>query len=180
MIPLPRLGQRALDEIGIPGTVALALLVASLAFLQWTIKPLERESLRLDAELARMSTRGAPRDSGFVRAASINDKVARFYRFFEHEETTTDWLARLHGIGESVGVRVRSAEYRLLPTRSRIDRYEISLPVSGTYAQVRAFVDNALNEIPVLSVDQVSLQRKRVGDAQIEANVVLTLYLLQP
>ena len=38
-------------------------------------------------------------------------------------------------------------------------RYEIVLPVAGSYAQIRDFLKRALAEIPVLSVDQLTLKR---------------------
>ena len=179
MTVLSRIGQRLRNELGTLGLAAVVLLAASLAFLHGVIRPLEEESARLDAKLDRMGGTRRAGGSPFVRTAAAEDKVARFYRFFTREESATDWLARIQNIGEQVGVRMRSADYRLDPTRSRLDRYQISFPVAGTYAQVRAFIENALNDIPVLSLDRVTLRRKRVGDPQVEADVVMTLYLLR-
>ncbi len=102
----------------------------------------------------------------------------RFNRFFSHEEPITDLLARLHEISRNAGVELRTGEYSLRkPEGSRLGQYQITLPVAGNYTQIRAFAENALLEIPTLSLDQISFRRKRVSDAQIEAEIRMTLYL---
>jgi hypothetical protein len=62
----------------------------------------------------------------------------------------------------------------------RMARYEIKLPVSGNYAQIRSFLQNALAEIPVLSLDEVKFKRERASDASVQADLRLTLYLVNP
>jgi hypothetical protein len=52
--------------------------------------------------------------------------------------------------------------------------------VSGSYAEVRAFLENALDQVPVLVLDHVSMRRKRIADPQVEAEVRFTLFLRQP
>ena len=59
-------------------------------------------------------------------------------------------------------------------------RYEITLPLTGSYSQIRSFLKNALAEIPVLSLDQVNLKKDRPGDGPVNADVRMTLHLLQP
>lgn len=171
--------RRFFDGLGLIDTAALALLLASLAFLHWVIQPAEQRLKQLDARLAQAEELKHPLAPAFVRTSKANDKVARFYRFFERQESTTDWLAKLYDIGEARGVRMRSADYHLSAAPGNLGRYQLSFPVTGTYAQIRAFIETALDEIPVLSLDQVSLRRKHVTDLQVEAEVVVTLYLLR-
>jgi Tfp pilus assembly protein PilO len=101
-------------------------------------------------------------------------EVAAVYDFLQKGEDTTDWLAKLHGIGTATGVQLRSASYRTQQTEgARIERYEIVLPVSGSYAQIRDFLKRALVEIPVMSLDSLSLKRKDDG---IQAQMRLTIH----
>ncbi len=165
-------------ELGVLGTVSLALLAAALAFFFWVLAPLEAQGERLDRRLTEKARVGV-REANPIRAASPGGKVAAFYQFFEREEATIEWLAKLYAIGKAVGVELRAAEYRLVETRQRLVRYEIVLPLSGSYSQVRAFLENALNEIPIASLDQVNLHRKRANDPQVEAEARLTLHLLE-
>lgn len=169
---------RIRDELGELGAISLALLGAAFAFYLWVLAPLEAQSERLDWRLAEKA-RGGINGPSAIRAASPAGKVAAFYRFFEREERTIEWLAKLYAIGKEVGVELRTAEYRLTETRQRLARYEIVLPLTGSSSQVRAFLENVLNEIPIASLDQVNLRRKRASDAQVEAEARLTLHLLE-
>ena len=62
----------------------------------------------------------------------------------------------------------------------RIERFEIVLPVTGTYGQLRAFLKRALGEIPVLSLDQMTLKRQSRNDAEVQAELKMTLHLVKP
>ena len=112
--------------------------------------------------------------------------MAQVYGFLEKPEQTTDWLAKLHGIGTATGVHLRQASYKTQPAEGRIVRYEIVLPVAGTYPQIRDFLKRSLAEIPVLSVDQLTLKRENGNSAgngtapgQVQAELRLTLHMVK-
>ena len=101
------------------------------------------------------------------------------YQHLAKEETTTDWLAKLHGIGAATGVQFRSASYKTLDAEGRLVRYEIVLPVSGSYGQIRDFMKRALAEIPVMSVDQVTLKKAERKGGTLQADLRLTLHMVK-
>lgn len=170
---------RLREELGALGLAALAVLAIALVFFLVAVKPLEESLVRIDRELRDAARRGAP---GYVKTANARDpasKLVDFYALFKSEEGKAVWLARINGIATASGLELRSAEYRLADSAGRIERYEITLPVVGTYAQVWTFLESALVEIPTLSLDRVSLRRKSVGEPRAEAEVSLTLHLLK-
>jgi hypothetical protein len=162
--------KRLLDHIGLAGLAAIALLAAALAFSNLVVKPLQDKSLLLQDRVSRK----AP-----AAALPGAEKVAAVYQFLEKPEETTDWLAKLHGIGAATGVRLKSASYRTQKTEGRIVRYEIVLPVAGSYTQIRDFLKRSLAEIPVLSVDQLTLKREARSDGTIQAEMRLTLHMVK-
>ena len=172
--------RRLRDELGMAGLVALGLLASAVLFLLFVLRPLEARNELLARQLARAASPGSTSDGRLVSAAAPAARLAAFYQFFDAKQETTDWLAELYGIGKAAGVELRSAEYRLQKTGTRLERYEIALPLTGSYAQVRAFLENALIAIPALSLDRVKFHRKRPDDALVEAEVRLTLYLANP
>ncbi len=172
--------RRLRDELGVAGLVALGLLAGAVLFLLFVLRPLEARNELLARQLAGVVSPGSATDERLVRAAAPAARLAAFYQFFEAKQETTDRLAELYGIGKAAGVELRSAEYRLQKTGTRIERYEIALPLTGSYAQVRAFLENALIAIPALSLDRVKFHRKRPDDTLVEAEVRLTLYLANP
>jgi len=78
------------------------------------------------------------------------------------------------------GIELQSARYATPQAGGRIARYEIVLPVSGSYAQIRDFLKRALAEIPVLSLDQMALKRDNRTDGTVAAELHLTLHLVRP
>jgi hypothetical protein len=165
--------KRIREELGSSGTAAVVLLVGCVLFLFMVLQPLQQRSARLDEHLVGSQ-------SASPSSQSAEDRLSAFYRFFDRPEQATDWLARLSQIGQSVGLELRSAEYKTFATQTRIERYEISLPVTGTYQQVRLFLQKALHDIPVLSLDQVSFKRSASDQNLVDAQLRLTLHMVKP
>jgi len=76
-------------------------------------------------------------------------------------------------------VQVKSASYKTQKTEARIERYEIVLPVAGSYGQIRDFLKRSLAEIPVLSLDQLTLKREGKNENQLQAEMRLTLHMVK-
>ncbi len=163
------------EKLGGMALFAIGLLAAGLVFLGVVVKPLEARLERLDARATKESR--AATDS--TRRGTPSAKLAAFYGYFDRTEIQVEWLAKLYGSAHGAGLELRSADYRLIDADGRIARYEVTLPLSGTYAQVRAFLEDVLDENPVLSLDQLSMRRKRVNDTLLEAEAVLTIHLLR-
>jgi hypothetical protein len=152
---------------------SLLLLGAALAFSLLVVKPLQERSRLLASRVAPEA------------ASDADAKVSEVYRFLAQgaggkEQTATDWLARLYGIGRGTGIELQSARYTTPAAGGRIERYEIVLPVSGSYGQIRDFLKRALAEIPVLSLDQMALRRDSRNDGAVHAELHLTLHLVRP
>lgn len=161
--------KRLADRIGVTGLAGIFLLAATLVFSNLVVNPLEARVGRLQEKAARKGPAVQPGA----------EKVGAVYQYLEKGEETTDWLAKLHGIGAATGVQLKSASYRTQKTDARIVRYEIVLPVAGSYGQIRDFLKRSLAEIPVLSVDQLSLKREGKADGLIQAQMRLTLHMVK-
>jgi hypothetical protein len=157
-------------ELGPLGVVSLALLAAAIAFATLVVQPLEAKSRGLAARLA--GARATAQES-----PASGEKLAEFYDYLARPEQTTDWLAKLYAIGQATGVQLASASYAS-EQAGRLERYQIVLPVSGSYAQMREFLDRSLAEIPVLSLDQMTLKRESRRDGAVQAELKMTLHML--
>ena len=172
--------RKALDRLlelraglGATGAAALALIVLAALFAALVLKPMQARRDALAAELARHA--GQP-----GAAAPAADKLETFYRYLGRGEAPTDWLAKLYGIGQATGIDLQSATYRSQAAGARMERYEIVLPVTGSYLQIRDFLKRALAEIPVLSLDQMTLKREARNDGAVQAELRFTLHLVKP
>ncbi|MFY9316393.1 MAG: GspMb/PilO family protein [Burkholderiales bacterium] len=168
---------KARAQLGDVPLIALGILLAGLVALIAAVRPLEARVERLNERLGKDARRAA---MDATRAGSPSAKLAAFYGYFDRREGQVDWLAKLYGSARGAGIELRTAEYRLVEGGGRIARYEITLPLTGSYAQIRAFLANVLDDNPILSLDQLNLRRKRANDSVLEAEAVLTVHLLRP
>jgi hypothetical protein len=184
-------------DLGRIGYVALALLGFTALFVAFVHAPLQERNRALHASLERHARAAAPAGPG----ASVG-KLDSLYAYLEKSEAPTDWLAKLYGISQATGVELQSASYRTPGAEKpgaekgsaadgkgaadgkaaggRIQRYEIVVPVSGTYPQLREFMRRALAEIPVLSLDQLSLKRESRNAGAVQAELRMTLHMVKP
>ena len=153
-------------ELGPLGMAALLLMAAAAGFSSLVLEPLEKRNERLAA-----NAKDAPRSQN-----SSGQKVDAVYAFLARDAETTDSLAKLYGIGKATGVELKQATYKTHSEAGRLERYEIVLPASGSYPQIRDFLKRALAEIPVLSLDHMTLKRESRNDGAVNAELRLTLH----
>jgi len=166
--------SRLLHQLGMAGVVSLGVLAGAALFMAFVVQPLEEKNQVLERRAAAVRP-AAPGEA----AADPSAKVQALYDYLAKPEETTDWLAKLYAIGQATGVQFQSASYRSEKGSGRLERYEIVLPLTGSYTQMRDFLKRSLAEIPVLSVDQVSLKRETRRDGNVQAEVRLTIHRIK-
>jgi hypothetical protein len=163
--------NKLVKELGALGNVAVAVLILAATFHIAVITPLRDRSERLDRELQLPR----PAADGFKRVSA--SAQTDFFKYFQRHDRADELLARLYGIATASGLELKAADYRLGAGTQPLTRYQITVPVTGSYTQVRAFLEAALAEIPVMSLDQASFRRKTANEGRIEAELVLTLHM---
>lgn len=171
--------MRLREALGAAGLAALALFALSLAFMVFALQPLEAQDQALGVRLEQGERLHAPQ-AGDAQAATPMVRLGAFYRHLTTREETTDFLAKLHALSLKAGTELRSADYRVKKAAGPIERHEIALVATGTYAQVRAFLANSLIQVPVLSLDQVKFKRQHANDSRVQAELNLTLHVVKP
>ena len=165
---------RLRDELGITGLAALFLFAAAGVFFTSVLQPMKEKSRVLE------SRAGMVRDAAPGQAGNASQKVGAVYEYLNKPESTTDWLAKLHAIGAATGVELAQASYKSqVAPGGKLERYEIVVPLTGSYAQMREFLKRSLAEIPVLSLDQISLKRENRREGTVQAELRLTLHLVK-
>lgn len=158
------------------GILGLGILAFSSAFFFSTLQPTRYELERFRAEAARLDRKRPPtidEDPGYSREA-----LGAFYAFFPASNRLSGELRKIYQAAERHAVQLEQAEYRVAhDSATKLVRYQISLPLKGTYTQVRKFLAAALSEIPHLALESVQFERQRVGDTALEARVMLVMFL---
>jgi Tfp pilus assembly protein PilO len=173
--------RREVDRLGTPGVVGIALIVFAAAFYFSAIQPAERSLDELRAEARELERQFGMGGSLEARNASPSEQLAAFYAFFPASATTPELLKRINAAAEANGIVLQSGEYRMQRSDgTRLERYEITLPLKGSYAQIRGFVADALKAVPAAVLEEVNLRRDSVETPKLEARVRFTVYLGAP
>ena len=161
------------DELGITGLAALLLFAGAGAFFALVLQPMKDKG-------AALQSRALSVQEASPRHGNAADQVGAVYEYLKKPETTTDWLAKLYAIGSATGVELQSASYKTQTTPgTKLERYEIVVPLTGSYTQMRDFLKRSLAEIPVLSLDQISLKRESRREGTVQAELHLTLHMVR-
>lgn len=170
--------RTALERIGWPGGLALALIAFGAGYLALGVAPALDRREALSQELAARDTLARTLRTHPPVALRSEEHLQSFYAHFPPLATASDWLERIYGVAERSGLRLASGEYRLVDDRDvKLARYEVTLPVHGSYTQVRAFLARVLESVPPAALEEVTFRRDAVESTTLEVRVRLTLYL---
>lgn len=173
--------------LGWRGLAGLALLAAAAVLWLGAQRPDQRRVHELRADVAEMRVRlrsagpaGTPADAGrTIPRASRAEQLATFHEFFPSVASLPDWLAVLNTAASRNGLLLENGEYALVAPQAgeRLARYEMSLPVKGTWPQLRGFVADLLDRIPAAALQDVTIERESVGAPRVEAKLVVVVWL---
>ena len=168
-----------LERVGWHGAAGLGMLAFSAVLAMTAISSRVSELDALHAEVEELQTRylmtGTTAPGG---RSSREEQLRTFYGFFPPLSTLPDWLERIYAAAEKNGVALEVGEYRLVQERGwRLARYQLTLPVKGSYRQVRGFVAQVLTDVPAAALDEIGFRRDGAGTDRIDVRLRLTLYL---
>ena len=107
-------------------------------------------------------------------------QLAAFYERLPDARQAPEIASKLHGYARQAGLTLERGDYRpLADIAGQLVRYQIVLPVNGTYSQVRQFLSAAMLGMPGLALDGINFRRQ--GDAaQLQAELRFTAFLRRP
>ena len=165
--------RRLLEALGPPGVIGIGVLLFCLPFYFSAL--VRRRARARAAQRARQRSRAHCRRSR-CRARRRGRARALLRRFPPLDGAAAASSRRSTRTRAPRGCSSQQGEYRL-ETGAGLAAYRVTLPVRGSYAQLRQFVGRVLKDMPTASLDAVRFERRKPGDAQLEAQVRLTIYL---
>jgi hypothetical protein len=173
--------NRILPQLGWPGMLAIGLLMMLIPFYFSTLRPLQAS---LDAKLVEVKVN---RDH-FLQSSVVDhsldtpsEQLTEFYKFFPAEKTSPHWLGLMMDIANKRGLSLNHGEYAVVrDSMGELRRIKITLPVQGTYPQIRQYLAELIEQVPSMSLENVQFERKDIIDTDLQAKVKLVLYLRHP
>ena len=160
---LRRLGPRR-------GTALVAVLAAALAafFVVW---PLHEQASTLQQQLAQMPV-GSSAEASSVAAARPLE--------LPRVEQLPVIVGTLLTGAQAAGLELQTGSYRLVAGKGGgPTRYEIGLPVNGSYPGIRQFIESSLAAVPTLALDGLSLERPDVASPKVEVEVRFVVFVAE-
>jgi hypothetical protein len=166
-------------SLGIPGVAGVVLLAAAAIFWLAGLAPAQHDLDRTAAELDQLRERSRRVEAGLEKKQETPaDQLKSFYALFPTERQASESLQKIYQAAEKNQIVLPRGEYALtVDAKSNLAKYRITLPLRGTYEQIRGFIAAALEAVPTVSLDEIAFQRQKVGETNLEAKVRMTLFL---
>lgn len=167
--PLSAIRLDRAPRVGRASALGLVLLAGSAALWLSTIQPLAREATKLETQVASLEA------AARAGAGGTGPQPSQLDMLLERLPTQVELpgiVATVVSQAAAAGLELDHGEYELTSSRSgQLARYDLSLPVRGTYPQVRQFIDGSLAAVPALGLEGVRLERASVDDRLIDADL---------
>ena len=105
-------------------------------------------------------------------------EIAEFYKQFPAGASLPKWLRLIDTTALKRHLILNHGDYKLTQSKQgQLQRYEIVLPVSGNYIQIRQFIADVLQQLPALALSDLQIKRDNVMSPIVEARLVFVLFL---
>lgn len=169
------------EQLGWAGLSALALVFYSLLLYIFAIAPTQQQQLKLEQEIVIAQKRSQSQEAQTqAQDASENSLHEHFYNNFPHKIDISKALDTLFAAARASDLILQRGEYKLKrDPQTPVLRYEIELPLHGSYPAIQRFTYQALKNLPTLALDEISFKREMANDTLVQAKIHFTLYLLE-
>ena len=175
-----RASKRFSQEMGWEWVAAIAFLLALFIFYVVVMLPLDRDlnETRQHASMMQHNFKQIQRAHLESLNQTPSGQIDLFNAYFPTESSSTDVTEELINIATKNGLSANQAQYKLMTTNpGNLISYQLSIPLKGSYPNILKFIFDALSQIHHLSLDAILLQRQKVGDTDLDATLVFSLYM---
>lgn len=170
--------DRFARRIGVAGVIGILFLSIVPGYYWTVIRPLQKELAERSDQQRELLDQRSPNNQSQIRAQQLDARLRAFHDFFPTRDTAPNWIAQISQAADAVKIRLERGNYQTAVQKGQSPiALRITLPVKGSYAQIRQFVAGALQNVPTLALDGITFQRKSPRDGELEAEVRFSLFL---
>lgn len=172
-------------NLGAFGLVVLAILLGCSLFYGAVALPLNAQINMAQQQLENIqSSEITPASVQETPANDMTQDIAAIKKMLPQANTLHDRLSLIDKAAFKQGLRLNRGDYKFNQTKQHKvtgnqygSSYEIVLPVTGQYVQIRQFIANVLQSQPALALSSVKIQRENALAANVEARLFFILFL---
>ena len=182
--------QQIVKKLGLFGLLGLAIALGCGLFYASKIIPLNNQILEHHESIQQVKLNNIERKSlskviNNAPQLITNDDITKFYARFPDGASLPTWLRLINESAVKQGLLLNRGDYKLTQIKStqtnsnpgQLSRYEIVLPVTGQYSQIRKFIAQVLYQMPALALSEMQIKRENTLRPTVEAKLVFVLML---
>jgi hypothetical protein len=164
------LAQYQLTRLGPAGMAGVGASAAAAVIGLFALLSLRTANESLTAQILRARHRpeaAVTPEQGLIRAVSQLPTRAQIPAV----------LGQILQEAKAAGVELDKGQYTYVASSTGgFGRYELDFPVKAQYPGVRDFINRTLTHIPAAGLDKLTIERKVVGDVQVNAEVRFVIF----
>ncbi len=177
-------------KLGLFGLLGLAIALGCGLFYAGKITPINDKILQHNESIQQVKLNNAEQKNLSIPINNVpqqitNDDITKFYARFPNGASLPKWLSLLNETAVKQGLLLNRGDYKLTQIKStqikanpgQLSRYEIVLPVTGRYSQIRQFIAQVLYQMPALALSEMQIKRENTLRPTVEARLVFVLML---
>ena len=163
--------QYQLSRLGPAGQAGLASLIAAAVVTASALIPARNaiEALQADIVSAQQAPHSAARDE---------DGLSRVVTTLPTRAQVPAIVGLVFKQAQATGVPLDSGHYAFTPAKpGGVGRYELEFPVKAGYPEIRNFINQTLAAVPAAGLQKLHIERKAVGETQVNADVRFVIFV---
>ena len=182
--------RQIVKKLGLFGLLGLAILLGCGLFYASKIMPIYNQILQNNEnlQLVKLSNNEQNKLSMPINNAPqqvTKDDITKFYARFPNGDSLPKRLSLINDTAAKQGLLLNRGDYKLTQIKAspinsksgQLSRYEIVLPVTGQYSQIRQFIAQVLYELPALALSEMQIKRENTLAPTVDARLVFVLML---
>jgi Tfp pilus assembly protein PilO len=163
-------------QFGVPGIVGVVALVLAAGVWIGVQMPAEREAASLLRTKVRQLSEAR---SASAQASNQRDPRDLARESMPGERERAAVVRKVLALAEANRLVVERSDYTLAAEEPRLQRLRMTLPLGGSYGQVRQFVGQLLNRMPNVALDSLQIDRPTSGPSELQTTVRLSIFFRQ-
>lgn len=184
------LALKFFKNLGPLGLAGLAILLGCSLFYVLMVLPLNAQINMAQQRFDNVKPNEMTLSNVQEPANDMSHDIAAIKQMLPQANTLHDWLGLIDKAAFKQGLQLNRGDYKftqikqskvasnqIVSDNQYASRYEIVLPVTGQYVQIRQFIANVLYSQPALALSSIKIQRDNALSANVEARLVFVLFL---
>ena len=182
--------QQIVKKLSLFGLLGLAIALGCGLFYASKIMPINDQILDHNLSIQQAKLNNVKQKNLSIPINNVpqqitNDDITKFYARFPNGASLPKWLSLINETAVKQGLRLNRGDYKLTQIKAspinsksgQLSRYEIVLPVTGQYSQIRQFVAQVLHQLPALALSEMQIKRENTLAPTVEARLIFVLML---